>query len=150
MLTVNTHEPAAGLAWLNPGTREPGFGCRQTRKPGVLKKPPGLHSLHPKVWPRYTNVTDRQDRQTGQRFRNIGRTFTCNGRAIPALVVWYIIKIYYYFWLFFIMQLITYLSRRSLVPCVHGGGNFRCLSLFIFVGATVDINLAESSSVCYL
>ena len=48
------------------------------------------------------------------------------------------------------MQLITYLSRRSLVPCVHGGGNFRCLSLFIFVGATVDINLAESSSVCYL
>jgi len=33
--------------------------------------------IHPTVWPQYTNVTDRQDRQ---RSRNIGRTVTSNGR----------------------------------------------------------------------
>ena len=30
--------------------------------------------IHPTVWPQYTNVTDRQDRQTGQRSDSIGRT----------------------------------------------------------------------------
>jgi len=29
------------------------------------------------VWPQYSNVTGRQ---TGKRFRSIGRTVTCNGR----------------------------------------------------------------------
>jgi len=35
--------------------------------------------IHPAVWPQYTNVTDRQTRQTGQRSRSIGRV-TCNCR----------------------------------------------------------------------
>jgi len=36
--------------------------------------------VHPTVRPQYTNVTDRQTRQTGQRFHSIGRTVTCYGR----------------------------------------------------------------------
>jgi len=36
--------------------------------------------IHRIVWPQYTNVTDRQTGQTGQRFRSIGRTVTRNGR----------------------------------------------------------------------
>ena len=35
--------------------------------------------IHPAVWPQYTNVTDRQTRQIGQRSRSIGRV-TCNCR----------------------------------------------------------------------
>jgi len=27
---------------------------------------PNFILIHPTVWPQYTNVTDRQDRQTGQ------------------------------------------------------------------------------------
>jgi len=30
--------------------------------------------IHPTVWPQYTNVSGRQDRQTGQRSDNIGQT----------------------------------------------------------------------------
>ena len=37
--------------------------------------------IYPAVWPQYTNVTDTQDRQTGQRSPyNMGRTITCNSR----------------------------------------------------------------------
>jgi len=39
-------------------------------------KPSGI-LINVTVWPRYTNITDRQ---TGQRSRSIGRTVTCNGR----------------------------------------------------------------------
>jgi len=35
---------------------------------------PSFNLIHPTVWPQYTNVTDRQDRQTGQRSDSIGRT----------------------------------------------------------------------------
>jgi len=38
--------------------------------------------IHPTVWPQYTNVTDRQTGQTGQRSSSIGRTATYNGRSI--------------------------------------------------------------------
>jgi len=36
---------------------------------------PSFILIRPTVWPQYTNVTDTQYRQTGQRFDSIGRTF---------------------------------------------------------------------------
>jgi len=38
-------------------------------------------SIHPTVWPQYTNVINRVNRQTGHRYRSIGRTVrpACNG-----------------------------------------------------------------------
>jgi len=35
---------------------------------------PSFILIRPSVWPQYTNVTDSQDRQTGQRTDSIGRT----------------------------------------------------------------------------
>jgi len=35
---------------------------------------PSFILIRPTVWPQYTNVRDRQDRQTGQRNDSIGRT----------------------------------------------------------------------------
>jgi len=42
---------------------------------------PGGILVHPTIWPQYTNVTDRQIVQTRQRYRNVRRTVTCNGRG---------------------------------------------------------------------
>jgi len=44
--------------------------------PRPISVPSGI-LIHPTVWPQYTNVTDRTDRQ---RFCSIGRAVTCNGR----------------------------------------------------------------------
>jgi len=41
---------------------------------------PGDILIHPTGWPQHTNVTDRQNRQTGQRSRSIGQTVTYNDR----------------------------------------------------------------------
>jgi len=47
---------------------------------------PSFILIHPTVWPQYTNVTgranrqDREDRQTGQRSDSIRRTVFTNGR----------------------------------------------------------------------
>jgi len=41
---------------------------------GPTSVPSGI-LFHPAVWPQYTNVTDRQDRQRSRRW-----TVTCNGR----------------------------------------------------------------------
>ena len=50
---------------------------------------PSFVLIRPTVWPQYTNVTDRQDRQTGQRTDSIGRTVlqTIAKNLKPGLVV---------------------------------------------------------------
>ena len=47
--------------------------------PRPISVPSGI-LIHPTDWPQDINVTDRQDRQTGQRPRSIQQTVTCNGR----------------------------------------------------------------------
>jgi len=50
--------------------------------------------IHPTVWPQYTNVTERQDRQTTQWSDSIGRTVlqTVTQKLKPALVASYDIR----------------------------------------------------------
>jgi len=53
-----------GRSWVPSNTLSP--GPRPTSVPsGIL--------IHPVVWPQYTNVTDSQDSQTGQRSRSMER-----------------------------------------------------------------------------
>jgi len=57
------------------------FGGEELVWPGP--RPTSLPSgilIHPTVWSQYTNVTDRQTGQTGQRSDSIGRTVFTNGR----------------------------------------------------------------------
>ena len=61
-----------------------GLAGSRTMSPG--SRPTSVSSgivIHPTVWPQYTDVTNRQDKQTGQtrqRSRSVGRTVSCNGR----------------------------------------------------------------------
>jgi len=51
--------------------------------------------IHPVVWPQYTNVTDREDRQ---RAGSMGRNVTCDARPKCHLdKFWSDLKILYYY-----------------------------------------------------
>jgi len=75
MITSETPSPTAVpfpvgklSRWVPPKTLLPGTGPTCTPS-----------SIHPTVWPQYTNVISRVNRHTGHRYRSIGRTVTCNG-----------------------------------------------------------------------
>jgi len=63
--------PASFFGWgaeLGPPSNTVWPGPRPTTMPS-------FSLIHPTVWPQYTNVTGRTDRQTGQQSDSIGQTF---------------------------------------------------------------------------
>ena len=70
----NRHGPklVAGSAhFLGRGAGSPSNTMWPGPRPTCM---PSFILIHSTVWPQYTNVTDRQNRQTGQRSDTIGRT----------------------------------------------------------------------------